>query len=41
MDLGLRGRKALITGASKGIGLACAESLAEEAMQMPRSTISG
>ena len=30
MDLGLRGRKALITGASKGIGLACAESLAEE-----------
>jgi NAD(P)-dependent dehydrogenase (short-subunit alcohol dehydrogenase family) len=30
MDLGLRGRKALITGASKGIGRACAEALAEE-----------
>src|SRR5712692_5943300 len=30
MDLGLRGRKALITGASKGIGRACAAVLAEE-----------
>ncbi|MGC2414762.1 MAG: SDR family oxidoreductase [Stellaceae bacterium] len=30
MDLGLRGCKALITGASKGIGRACAEVLAEE-----------
>jgi hypothetical protein len=30
MDLGLRGRKALITGASRGIGRACAEILAEE-----------
>src|ERR1700724_3176056 len=30
MDLGLRGRKALVTGASKGIGQACAEVLAEE-----------
>ena len=27
MDLGLRGRKALVTGASKGIGRACAEVL--------------
>ncbi len=30
MDLKLRGRTALITGASKGIGFAIAEALAEE-----------
>jgi NAD(P)-dependent dehydrogenase (short-subunit alcohol dehydrogenase family) len=30
MDLGLSGKWALITGSSKGIGLACAESLAAE-----------
>jgi NAD(P)-dependent dehydrogenase (short-subunit alcohol dehydrogenase family) len=30
MDLGLRGRRALVTGASKGIGLASAEVLAAE-----------
>jgi hypothetical protein len=30
MELGLRGKKALITGASKGIGRSCAEVLAEE-----------
>lgn len=34
MDLGLRGRKALITGASKGIGRACAEILAEEGVDL-------
>ena len=30
MDLKLTGRKAMVTGASKGIGAACAESLARE-----------
>ncbi|MCL2428622.1 MAG: SDR family NAD(P)-dependent oxidoreductase, partial [Alphaproteobacteria bacterium] len=30
MDLGLRGRKALITGASRGIGRAIAEHFVEE-----------
>lgn len=30
MDLGLRGKRAVVTGASKGIGLAIAEALARE-----------
>jgi hypothetical protein len=30
MDLGLKGKRALVTGASQGIGLACAEALAQE-----------
>src|ERR1700739_4954787 len=30
MDLGLKGKAALVTGGSKGIGLACAKALAAE-----------
>lgn len=30
MDFALRGKKVLITGASKGIGLACAQGFAAE-----------
>jgi 3-oxoacyl-[acyl-carrier protein] reductase len=30
MDLGLKGRKALVTGASKGLGFGCAQALAAE-----------
>jgi 3-oxoacyl-[acyl-carrier protein] reductase len=30
MDLGLSGRTAIVCGASAGLGLACAESLAED-----------
>ena len=30
MDLNLTGRRVLVTGASKGIGKACAEALAAE-----------
>ena len=30
MDLGIRGRKALVCAASKGLGRGCAEALARE-----------
>jgi 3-oxoacyl-[acyl-carrier protein] reductase len=38
MDLGLRGRTALVTGASKGIGLGIARALAEEGAQVAMSS---
>ena len=34
MDLGLKGRKAVISGASKGLGKACAMSLAREGVDV-------
>lgn len=34
MDLGLDGRKALVTGASSGLGLACAQALAAEGVEV-------
>ncbi len=34
MDLGLQGRTALVTGGSKGIGLACAKALAAEGVRV-------
>ena len=34
MELNLRGRTALVTGASKGIGFASAEALAEEGVNV-------
>ena len=34
MDLGLQGKKALVTGASSGLGLGCAKALAAEGAQV-------
>src|SRR5881397_2340528 len=34
MDLGIRGRKALLTGASRGLGRACAFALAQEGVDV-------
>jgi len=34
MDLGIRGRRALLTGASKGIGRACAFAIAREGVEL-------
>jgi 3-oxoacyl-[acyl-carrier protein] reductase len=34
MDLGLRGRKALVCASSQGLGLACAEALAAEGCEV-------
>ncbi len=34
MDLGLKGRKALVTAATRGLGRACAEALAQEGAQV-------
>ena len=43
MDLGLKGKKAIITGGSKGIGLASAHALADEGVDVAicsRNTVS-
>lgn len=34
MDLGLRGKRAIVCGASKGLGRACAEALAQEGVDL-------
>ncbi len=34
MDLGIRGRKALLSGASRGLGKACAMALAQEGVDI-------
>ena len=34
MDLGISGRKALVCGASAGLGYACAEALAREGVEL-------
>lgn len=34
MDLGLRGKRALVCGASKGLGFACADALAAEGVDV-------
>lgn len=38
MDLGIRGRRALITGASSGLGLGCAQALAAEGVEVTISS---
>ena len=35
MDLGLAGKIVVVTGASKGIGYACAEAFLREGISMP------
>ncbi|MEO1105077.1 MAG: SDR family NAD(P)-dependent oxidoreductase, partial [Pseudomonadota bacterium] len=34
MDMGIKGRRALLTGASKGMGKACAEALGREGVAL-------
>ena len=38
MELGLKGKKALVTGASYGLGYACAQTLAEEGVEVAISS---
>ena len=34
MDMGIRGRKAIVCASSRGLGRACAEALAEEGVDL-------
>src|ERR1700759_959228 len=34
MDLGIAGRRAIVCGSSKGLGLACAQALADEGVEV-------
>lgn len=41
MDLNLRGKRAIVTGASKGIGYACAQALGEAGAKVIIADLSG
>ena len=41
MDLGIAGKWALVGGASKGLGLGCAQALAREGVNVVISSLAG